>query len=59
MEGRGYTLEVGASNAATITLFERFGFRVRGTRRGYYNVNREDALIMRKEPVDESLRGRE
>jgi ribosomal-protein-alanine N-acetyltransferase len=43
---RGYTLEVRVSNIAAIRLYERFGFRSRGIRRGYYVDNREDALIM-------------
>jgi ribosomal-protein-alanine N-acetyltransferase len=43
---RGYTLEVRVSNEAAIKLYERLGFTGRGTRRGYYTDNREDALIM-------------
>jgi [ribosomal protein S18]-alanine N-acetyltransferase len=43
---RGYTLEVRVSNTAAIALYERFGFRPSGVRRGYYTDNREDALIM-------------
>ena len=42
---RGYTLEVRVSNTAAIQLYERFGFRPKGVRRGYYTDNREDALI--------------
>ena len=41
-----YTLEVRTSNDAAIQLYERFGFRGAGRRRGYYHDNREDALIM-------------
>ena len=41
-----YTLEVRASNEPAIRLYERFGFRTAGRRRGYYHDNREDALIM-------------
>ena len=48
---RGYTLEVRVSNADAIRLYERLGFRSRGIRRGYYTDNREDALIMWKDPV--------
>jgi ribosomal-protein-alanine N-acetyltransferase len=47
---RGYTLEVRVSNAAAIRLYERLGFRPRGVRRGYYTDNREDALIMWRDP---------
>ena len=48
---RGYTLEVRVSNAAAIALYERLGFEPRGVRRGYYTDNREDALIMWKDPA--------
>ncbi|MBI4897202.1 MAG: ribosomal protein S18-alanine N-acetyltransferase [Actinobacteria bacterium] len=41
-----YTLEVRVSNLAAIEMYERTGFRVAGTRPGYYTDNREDALIM-------------
>jgi [ribosomal protein S18]-alanine N-acetyltransferase len=43
---RGYTLEVRVSNLGAVKLYERLGFSARGTRRGYYTDNREDALIM-------------
>ncbi len=43
---RGYTLEVRVSNVGAISLYERFGFKPKGVRRGYYTDNREDALIM-------------
>ena len=48
---RGYTLEVRVSNGDAIRLYERAGFKARGIRRGYYTDNREDALIMWKDPV--------
>ena len=48
---RGYTLEVRVSNVGAIRLYERLGFRGRGVRRGYYTDNREDALIMWKDPI--------
>ena len=47
---RGYTLEVRVSNLGAIKLYERLGFESRGIRRGYYTDNREDALIMWREP---------
>ena len=50
-ERRGYTLEVRVSNTAAIRLYERLGFRSRGVRRGYYTDNREDALIMWRDPA--------
>jgi ribosomal-protein-alanine N-acetyltransferase len=47
---RGYTLEVRVSNLAAIALYESFGFVSRGVRRGYYTDNREDAVIMWRDP---------
>ena len=44
--GEQYTLEVRSSNAPAIELYERFGFKAAGRRRGYYHDNREDAVIM-------------
>ena len=57
---RGYTLEVRVSNETAIRLYERLGFQARGVRRGYYTDNREDALIMWKDPVGraEAVTGR-
>jgi ribosomal-protein-alanine N-acetyltransferase len=52
---RGYTLEVRVSNAGAIRLYERLGFKGRGVRRGYYTDNREDALIMWKDPVGDRV----
>jgi len=40
------SLEVRASNAPAIALYEKFGFRNVGTRRDYYIHPREDAIIM-------------
>ena len=48
---RGYTLEVRISNTGAIKLYEQLGFEARGVRRGYYTDNREDALIMWREPT--------
>ncbi len=45
-DGEQYTLEVRTSNGPAIKLYERFGFKSAGRRRGYYHDNREDALIM-------------
>ncbi len=50
-ERRGYTLEVRVSNRGAIALYERLGFEPRGVRRGYYTDNREDALIMWRDPA--------
>jgi len=41
-------LEVRVSNAAARTMYERFGFHQVGTRRDYYELPREDALVMMK-----------
>jgi ribosomal-protein-alanine N-acetyltransferase len=43
---RWITLEVRASNASAIRLYERFGFKAIGRRRGYYTDNGEDAVVM-------------
>ncbi|MGI8422156.1 MAG: ribosomal protein S18-alanine N-acetyltransferase [Gaiellaceae bacterium] len=51
---RGYTLEVRVSNTGAIKLYESLDFVARGVRRGYYTDNREDALIMWREPVPRS-----
>ena len=42
------TLEVRASNASAIALYEKLGFAQIGKRPGYYRNPREDALILRK-----------
>ena len=43
------TLEVRASNAAAIGLYEKHGFRPAGLRKGYYSNPKEDAVIMTRE----------
>jgi ribosomal-protein-alanine N-acetyltransferase len=47
---RGYTLEVRVTNGVAIHLYESIGFVATGVRRGYYTDNREDALIMWRDP---------
>ena len=42
-------LEVRASNAPAISLYEKLGFAMAGRRPNYYRNPREDALILRKE----------
>jgi ribosomal-protein-alanine N-acetyltransferase len=44
--GEQYTLEVRPSNLGAIALYEAFGFKRAGLRKGYYHDNKEDALIM-------------
>ncbi len=41
-----FTLEVRVSNEPAIRLYKGFGFREAGCRKGYYEDNGEDALIM-------------
>lgn len=51
-------LEVRPSNREAIALYESFGFRVTGRRRGYYYDTGEDALVMEARlPVDSSVGG--
>ena len=45
------TLEVRVSNTPAINLYEKFGFKSLGTRKGYYQNNNEDALIMWTENI--------
>ena len=48
------TLEVRASNAAALALYQRLGFHVAATRPGYYAKPQEDALILWREGLDAS-----
>ena len=48
-----HTLEVRKSNQAAINLYEKQGFTEAGERKGYYEDNGEDALIMWRESEDE------
>jgi ribosomal-protein-alanine N-acetyltransferase len=43
---KSHTLEVRASNTAAQGLYEKFGFKESCRRRGYYEDNGEDAIIM-------------
>ena len=45
------TLEVRVSNIPAIKLYEKYGFQSLGTRKGYYQDNDEDALIMWTENI--------
>ena len=48
------TLEGRPSNAAAIALYEGFGFREVGRRRNYYDLPKEDALILTKYYTEEA-----
>ena len=48
------TLEVRPSNAAAIALYRGFGFREVGRRRNYYDLPKEDALILTKYYTEEA-----
>ena len=41
-----YTLEVRAGNIPAISLYEKHGFKQDGIRKGYYQDNNEDAILM-------------
>ena len=45
------TLEVRVSNTPAIGLYEKYGFKSLGVRKGYYQDNNEDALIMWTENI--------
>ncbi len=45
------TLEVRVSNTPAISLYKKYGFKSLGTRKGYYQDNNEDALIMWTENI--------
>ncbi|MBR2525902.1 ribosomal protein S18-alanine N-acetyltransferase [bacterium] len=45
------TLEVRVSNTPAIKLYEKYSFKSLGTRKGYYQNNNEDALIMWTENI--------
>lgn len=47
------TLEVRVSNVAAQTLYRKYGFSVRGSRKRYYSDNNEDALIMWSHALDD------
>ncbi len=45
------TLEVRVSNEKAINLYKKYGFKSLGKRKGYYQDNNEDALIMWTENI--------
>jgi ribosomal-protein-alanine N-acetyltransferase len=46
MGAKWVTLEVRTSNENAMRMYESFGFKVIGRRRGYYTDNGEDAIVM-------------
>ena len=46
MGAKWITLEVRASNDNAMRMYEGYGFKVIGRRRGYYTDNGEDAIVM-------------
>ncbi len=48
------TLEVRPSNTAAIALYQSFGFTEAGRRRNYYDLPREDAIILTKYYTEEA-----
>ena len=48
------TLEVRPSNQAAIALYQGFGFIEAGRRRNYYDLPKEDALILTKYYTEEA-----
>ena len=41
-----YTLEVRSSNEAAKALYKKYNFKQDGVRKGYYEDNKEDAILM-------------
>ena len=52
-QSRVMSLEVRASNHGAQALYEKYGFRREGLRKGYYTDNHEDAVIMTTESINE------
>lgn len=46
------TLEVKTNNHPAISLYEKFGFKIVGKRKGYYQKTGEDALILWHKGID-------
>lgn len=46
-----YTLEVRVGNHPAIGLYKKYGFENAGSRKGFYDHPKEDAMIMWREPT--------
>ena len=55
---RVLSLEVRVSNDGAKALYEKYGFRPAGVRKGYYTDNNEDALIMTTDAIYSDAYGR-
>ena len=51
MKVRLMTLEARVSNVGAHALYEKYGYRKVGIRKGYYTDNKEDAVIMSTDPI--------
>jgi ribosomal-protein-alanine N-acetyltransferase len=58
LNGEYSVLEVRAGNATAQALYNKYEFRVVGTRKGYYRDDGEDALLMEVRPLDEAYQQR-
>lgn len=49
------TLEVKTSNQIALALYQKFGFKIAGIRKGYYQKTQEDGYILWKSGLNSSL----
>jgi ribosomal-protein-alanine N-acetyltransferase len=52
MGAKWVTLEVRTSNENAMAMYEAFGFKVIGRRKGYYTDNGEDAIVMWSDSIN-------
>jgi ribosomal-protein-alanine N-acetyltransferase len=58
LNGEYSVLEVRAGNETAQELYNKYEYRVVGTRKGYYRDDGEDALLMEVRPLDEAYQQR-